>query len=97
MNFRSHHRKRICSASCEHTLSALETGQTGRIKEILGGWHLRQSLHQVGIHVGDFFLVERGAHLGGPTLILIHSVQVALGHGMTEKIVVQVDENTPLS
>lgn len=73
-------------------LSQLQTGQSGLIVEICGGWHLRQSLNQVGIHAGDFFRVERGAHLGGPTLITIHSSQVALGHGMSDQIVVQISE-----
>jgi ferrous iron transport protein A len=75
-----------------HRLSELQTGQSGWVEAISGGWNFRQSLNQVGIHSGDSFKVERGAHLGGPVLIKINSSQIALGHGMSDKILVRIDE-----
>ena len=86
---------RIISSSLHPhpTLSNMKNGQHGIIVKILGGWHMRQSLHQVGIHVGDKFLVTRSAHMGGPMVIEIHSAQIALGRGMAEKIIVTIDEN----
>ncbi len=51
---------------------------------------MRQSLNQVGIHIGDPFTVVRGAHLGGPMIIQINSAQIALGRGMAEKIIVKL-------
>ncbi|HNS73571.1 MAG TPA: FeoA family protein [bacterium] len=93
MNFRFLRCARKPEASCAARLSELHTGQHGRILEIRGGWHLRQSLNQVGIHIDDVFSVERGAHLGGPILIQINSAQIALGHGMGQKIIVCLDEN----
>ena len=77
-------------------LCELHTGQSGWIAGIIGGWQLRQSLNQVGIHTGDFFKVERAAHLGGPVLITIHSSQVALGNGMSQKIMVRFDDENQI-
>jgi Fe2+ transport system protein FeoA len=92
MHFRPHHARHVAAGPHLHRLSDLQSGQSGKIAEIRGGWHLRQSLNQVGIHISDSFRVERGVHLGGPILIHIHSTQVALGHGMAEKIIVRIDE-----
>ncbi|HOH09037.1 MAG TPA: FeoA family protein [bacterium] len=93
MNFRFRHCKHKRTKSSALRLSEMHTGQHGKIAEIMGGWHLRQSLNQVGIHVDDEFVVERGAHLGGPILIQINSAQIALGHGMGQKIIVCLNEN----
>ncbi|HNW58682.1 MAG TPA: FeoA family protein [bacterium] len=71
-------------------LAELHTGACGRIAAIRGGWRLRQSLNQVGIHTGDAIQVMRGVHLGGPVLIRIHSMEIALGNGMAESILIDL-------
>jgi len=71
-------------------LFKLHSGQCGTILAFNGGRQMRQSLNQVGIHIGDPFSVVRGAHLGGPMIIQINSAQIALGRGMAEKIVVKL-------
>ena len=76
------------------SLFRLRNGQHGRICGIAGGVRLRQSLNQVGIHLGDTFVVLRGAYLGGPMLIQINAAQIALGRGMAEKIMVQSLSNS---
>ena len=88
MSFKLWRCARGLSRSTALRLSEMHTGQRGRIAEIRGGWHLRQSLNQVGIHVDNEFIVVRGAHLGGPILVQINSAQIALGHGMGQKIIV---------
>lgn len=73
-------------------LSALQAGQSGKVLEIEGGWHLRRRLNQIGIHVGDQLQVVRGAMFGGPVLIRIHFCEIALGKGMADRIIVKVNE-----
>lgn len=55
----------------------------------MGGWGIRQRLNQMGIHPGDQILVKRSAFMGGPVLIHVHGADVALGRGMTRKVVVE--------
>ncbi len=73
-------------------LSALHAGQSGKVLEITGGWSLRRRLNQIGIHVGDRLQVVRGAVFGGPVLIRIHFCDIALGRGMAQRIIVEVNE-----
>ncbi len=82
---------RPTAPSARLTISELPAGTHGRITAILGGWRLRQSLNQVGIHTGDFFHIVHAGHLGGPVLIHIHSTDVALGNGMAAAIVVDLE------
>jgi ferrous iron transport protein A len=71
------------------TLDQIEERQVVRVVQIMGGWGIRQRLNQMGIHPGDQILVKRSAFMGGPVLIQIHGVDVALGRGMTRKVVVE--------
>ena len=61
-----------------------------RILLILGGWGVRRSLNQMGIHAGDQVRVLRRAPFGGPVLIDNRGTRVAVGRGMAEKIRVEV-------
>ncbi|NLH47239.1 MAG: ferrous iron transport protein A [Myxococcales bacterium] len=62
------------------------------IVEIQGGYRLRQNLGGLGIHPGDTVEVLQKGHFGGPVLIEIHGVKVAIGLGQVKKIEVEVDE-----
>jgi len=63
--------------------------QVVRVREIMGGWRIRQRLNQLGIHVGDALMVKRSGMFGGPILINIHDTDVAIGRGMARKILVE--------
>ena len=71
------------------TLDRIRENQEVKVVRILGGWGIRQRLNQMGIHCGDTVLVKRSAIMGGPILIRVHGADVALGRGMTRKIIVQ--------
>lgn len=73
-----------------YTLNQLSSEQKVKVLEIEGGWRLRQKLNQMGIHVNDDLILKRESHFGGPVLISIHGIDVALGHGMARKIRVKL-------
>lgn len=75
------------------TLEKVKEGMLAMVKEVHGGHKIRQRLGGLGIHVDDRLRVLRTGFLGGPVLIEIHGTEVGIGHGMAEKIEVDVMED----
>lgn len=67
-----------------------QVGKTTEVNvlEINGGWGVRHRLNRMGIHPGDRVLVKRSGIMGGPILIQVHGMEVALGRGLAAKVVV---------
>ena len=61
-------------------------GTAIRILEILEARHLRRSLSQLGIQIGDIVHVQRLVAYGGPVLIVHRGMQVALGRSLAARI-----------
>ncbi len=61
-----------------------------RILLITGGWDVRRSFNQMGIHPGDRVRVLRRAPFGGPLVIDSRGTHVAVGKQLAEKIRVEV-------
>jgi Fe2+ transport system protein FeoA len=76
------------------TLDKAKSEQKVRIVRINGGAGVRQKLHQLGIFEGGWVCVKRHSHFGGPLIIEYDLCEVALGHGMAEKIDVQGESNS---
>jgi ferrous iron transport protein A len=74
------------------TLEKLKEGTSAVVKQVHGGRKIRQRLGGLGIHVDDNLKALRTGFLGGPVLIEIHGSEVGIGHGMAEKIEVEVIE-----
>jgi ferrous iron transport protein A len=74
------------------TLEKVKEGLPAVVKQVHGGHKIRQRLGGLGIHVDDNLKVLRTGFLGGPVLIAIHGIEVGIGHGMAEKIEVEVME-----
>ncbi len=72
------------------TLEKVKEGMFAIVKQIHGGHTIRQRLGGLGVHPDDRVKVLRTGFLGGPVLIEIHGTQVGIGHGMAEKIEVEV-------
>ena len=75
------------------TLEKVEKGMPAVVKRIHGGHRIRQSLGRLGVHPEDRLKVLRSGFLGGPVLIEIHGTEVGIGHGMAEKIEVELMES----
>ena len=73
-------------------LDQIDKEKTVEVVEIEGGWGVRQRLNQMGIHPGDRILVKRSGFMGGPMLIQVHGTDVALGKGMSQKVLVRETE-----
>lgn len=73
-------------------LTELETGRTAVIVSLGGGHGVQQRLRFLGILEGQ--RVRKVSRIGkiGPVVVLVHRTQVAVGHGMAKKILVQVQE-----
>jgi ferrous iron transport protein A len=74
------------------TLEKVKEGMFAVVKQVHGGHRIRQRLGGLGIHVDDRLKVLRTGFLGGPVLIEIHGTQVGIGHGMAQKVEVEVKE-----
>jgi Fe2+ transport system protein FeoA len=61
-----------------------------KILSILGGWEIRRSFNQIGIHAGDRIRVVCRAPFGGPLVIDNRGTQVAVGKQLAQKIKVEV-------
>jgi len=61
-----------------------------KVLSILGGWEIRRSFNQIGIHAGDRIRVVCRAPFGGPLVIDNHGTQVAVSKQLAEKIKVEV-------
>jgi len=72
------------------TLDSVEKEKEVTVVEIQGGWGVRQRLNQLGIHRGDRIVVKRSGIMKGPILIQVHGIEVAVGRGMAQKVVVDV-------
>jgi ferrous iron transport protein A len=66
-------------------------GQTGIIIEILGGRGLIRRLEALGIRPGKKVTKISTTLFHGPVTLKIGNTQVAVGFGMSRKIIVQVD------
>ncbi len=76
------------------TLDRISPQQKVRVKQILGGWGIRQRLSQLSLHIGDTILVKRNAAFGGPILISAGNFDVAIGRAMARRIVVALPDDS---
>jgi len=72
-------------------LTELETGLTAVIVSLDGGHAAQERLRSLGIREGQH--VRKISRIGkaGPVVVLVDRTQIAVGHGMAKRIVVQVD------
>ena len=59
------------------------------VVEIQGGWGVRQRLNQMGIHPRDKIIVKKSGFMKGPMLVEVHGMDVAIGRGMAQKVLVK--------
>lgn len=73
------------------TLKEMKRGECGLIIDIQGGHNLISRLHNMGLRTGK--KIEKvGAHFWhGPTVVRVGRIQIVVGYGMAQKIMVEVD------
>ena len=72
-------------------LLQIPPGTTVRVIDFDGGVNLRSKLMQYGIYPGDCLRLLRKAPFGGPLLVECNEREIALGRGVADKIIVELD------
>jgi len=72
-------------------LTQMQPGETGTVKEILGGRGFIRKLQSIGIRPGKRITKVSSHFWRGPQTIEIDNMQVAVGFGMAKKIFVEID------
>jgi len=73
------------------TLLQISPGNSVRVVDFDGGVHLRSKLTQYGIYPGDCLRLLRKAPMGGPLLVACNEREIALGRGVADKIIVELE------
>jgi len=71
------------------SLVELPNGEAGKLVEFLGGAGLKRRLEAMGIRLGKTVLKRSGMFFRGPVVVQVDGTQVALGHGMAGRILVE--------
>ena len=72
-------------------LTQLKNKEEGIIKEVLGGDEVVSRLNSLGVRPGKK-VTKMSAHFWrGPITIMIDKMKIAIGHGMAQKIMVEVE------
>ena len=73
-------------------LTAMQTGQTGRVIQIQGGRGMIGRLEVLGIRIGRELRKVSSQFMRGPVVLEVGNTQVAVGVGMASKILLEVSE-----
>jgi len=73
------------------TLRQMQSGQSGKVVQIQGGFGLINRLSALGIRPGKRITKVSSMLMRGPVTIQAGNTQVALGFGMANKIIVELD------
>jgi len=73
------------------TLGQMEAGQTGTVIQVLGGRGLVRRLEALGIRPGRLVTKTSSMLFRGPVTLKTNHTQVAIGFGMANRILVEID------
>ena len=73
------------------TLARMQTGQNGIVVQIQGGHGLVNRLNALGIRPGKRITKVSSMLMRGPVTIQVGGAQVAIGFGMANRIIVELD------
>ena len=74
-------------------LTAIASGGKAKVVALLGGRGFQNRMVSMGLKVGcEIEVLHRGSR--GPVLVAAGGTRLALGHGMAERILVQVPSNS---
>jgi len=73
------------------TLVRMQIGQSGVVVQIQGGHGLVNRLNSLGIRPGKRIIKVSSMIMRGPVTIEVDRAQVAIGFGMANRIIVELD------
>ncbi|MBN1365038.1 MAG: ferrous iron transport protein A [Syntrophaceae bacterium] len=76
-------------------LKDLKSGESGKITQIDGGHRMVSRLAALDIRPGSIIKKLSAGAMGGPVTVEVNRVQIAIGFGMAERILVAVEDSSP--
>jgi ferrous iron transport protein A len=76
------------------SLKDLRAGESGKIVSIDGGHGMVNRLAALDIRPGKKIKKLNSSFIRGPVTIEVNRTQIAIGFGMANRIIVEVDDNT---
>ena len=73
------------------TLRQMQSGQSGKVVEIQGGYGLADRLNALGIRPGKRITKVSSMLMRGPVTIQSGNTQVAVGFGMANRVIIELD------
>jgi ferrous iron transport protein A len=73
------------------SICQLRQGQSGRVVEIQGGQGIAGRLNSMGVRPGKNITKVSAAFMKGPVTISVDRCQIAIGWGMAQKVMVEVN------
>jgi len=74
------------------SLSQMKTGQKGVVVQVAGGRGFNSRLESMGMRVGHEVTKVSSMLMAGPVIVKAGNTEIALGFGMAQKIIVEVNE-----
>jgi len=75
----------------EIPLSRLGTGKTAVIKCLEGGYGLQRKVSCLGLRIGKKVTIMSSQPFRGPLVVKIDNMKIAIGRGMANKVIVEVE------
>ncbi len=72
-------------------LTRMKPGETGIVTEIQGGHEAARRIHNMGIREGEKITKVSSHFWHGPQTVRVGKTQIALGFGMSRKILVEIE------
>ena len=73
------------------TLRQMQSGQTGKVAQVQGGYGLISRLNALGIRPNKRITKVSSMFMRGPVTIQLDNTHIAIGFGMANKIIVELD------
>ena len=73
----------------QKTIHDLKNGEPAKIKEIIGGRHFIGKAESLGIREGVQITKVSSQMMHGPVTVKVGQTQIALGHRMAKKIIIE--------
>jgi len=70
-------------------LPQLEKGKTGIIKELAGGRNFQAKMNSLGVRIEKSIRIGSSHRFGGPIVVEIDNMRIAIGRGMANRIIVE--------
>jgi ferrous iron transport protein A len=75
------------------TLRQMQSGQSGKVVQVQGGMGLANRLSALGVRPGKKITKVSSMLMRGPVTIQSGNTRMAIGFGMANKIIVEIEES----